>query len=437
MKKYRVFFRVLYTLMFIFSANSFHFVKLFPSLWWCPVLAFLLSNLLIGCFDLKIKNIRLAICNHGWLTLTAFSLSVIVSAVYHTVLIISPLSWGWSMLVCYLAHLIFFWNGIISVYCTSVQLGIKQRIIGAICGPIPIAHLFALNKIIKITKKEVLFESEKLLLNQNRKQLELCKTKYPIVLVHGVFFRDSKYFNYWGRVSSELIKNGAVIYYGEHQSALSISESGKELAERIKDIVNKSGCSKVNIIAHSKGGLDCREAVANWGIGELVASLTTVSTPHRGCYFAEHLLDKLPEDIKNKAALIYNNGAKRLGDSNPDFLAAVNDLKPSVCQPKDKELGVPEGIYCQSVGSIQKKAASGRFPVNISYRFVKKYDGENDGLVSEESFRWGEKYTLVKPKGDRGISHADMIDLNRENIEGFDVREFYVELVNDLKKRGF
>ena len=30
-----------------------------------------------------------------------------------------------------------------------------------------------------------------------------------------------------------------------------------------------------------------------------------------------------------------------------------------------------------------------------------------------------------------------MIDLNRENIPGFDVREFYVELVADLKQRGF
>lgn len=29
-----------------------------------------------------------------------------------------------------------------------------------------------------------------------------------------------------------------------------------------------------------------------------------------------------------------------------------------------------------------------------------------------------------------------MIDLNRENIPDFDVREFYVELVHDLKSRG-
>lgn len=36
-----------------------------------------------------------------------------------------------------------------------------------------------------------------------------------------------------------------------------------------------------------------------------------------------------------------------------------------------------------------------------------------------------------------GISHGDVIDLNRENIPGFDVREFYVDLVHDLKERGF
>jgi triacylglycerol lipase len=29
-----------------------------------------------------------------------------------------------------------------------------------------------------------------------------------------------------------------------------------------------------------------------------------------------------------------------------------------------------------------------------------------------------------------------MIDLFRENIDGFDVREFYVDIVKDLKERG-
>lgn len=428
---------MMFTAAFVFSANSFHLIKSFPKFWWCPVVCFIVSNILIGSFDLKVKNTRLAICNHGRAALSSFCISVALSVVYHIVLIFSSCSWGWSMLISYFAHLLFFWNGIICVYCTSIQLGIKQRIIGALCGPVPIANLFALRGIIKTTKKEVVFESEKILLNEERKNLRVCETKYPIVLVHGVFFRDSKYFNYWGRIPAELIKNGAVIYYGEHQSALSTVESGRELAERIKEVVNNTGCQKVNIIAHSKGGLDCREAVANHGIKDMVASITTINTPHRGCIFAEHLLDKISADLKNRAAVMYNNGAKRLGDTSPDFLAAVNDLRRSVCIKQDLELGTPEGIYCQSIGSIQKKATSGKFPVNLSYNLVKKYDGENDGLVSADSFAWGENYILIKPNGERGISHGDMIDLNRENIDGFDVREFYVDLVNDLKKRGF
>jgi triacylglycerol lipase len=29
-----------------------------------------------------------------------------------------------------------------------------------------------------------------------------------------------------------------------------------------------------------------------------------------------------------------------------------------------------------------------------------------------------------------------MIDLNRENIDGFDIREFYISVVQGLKERG-
>lgn len=65
------------------------------------------------------------------------------------------------------------------------------------------------------------------------------------------------------------------------------------------------------------------------------------------------------------------------------------------------------------------------------------FDGENDGLVSVNSMKWGNRFIFLEPKSKRGITHGDVIDLNRENIKGFDVREFYVNLVNDLKVRGF
>lgn len=170
--------------------------------------------------------------------------------------------------------------------------------------------------------------------------------KFPLLLVHGVFFRDFDHFNYWGRIPEELIKNGATIYYGEHNSAAAVKDSALELEKRIKEIVAQTGCGKVNIIAHSKGGLDSRAAIA--------------------------------------------------------------------------------------------MTSAGQFPLNFTYHLVKYFDGANDGLVGVDSFKWGSALKMVRlEKKGRGISHGDMIDLNRENLKGLDVREFYVQLVSDLREKGF
>jgi triacylglycerol lipase len=185
-----------------------------------------------------------------------------------------------------------------------------------------------------------------------------------------------------------------------------------------------------------------RYALQNCGVAPLVASLTTVNTPHTGCIFADFLLKTFPESVKTKIASAYNKAAHKLGDPDPDFMAAVSDLTATGCAALEPMLAgnshpeTLEGIYCQSVGTLLPRARGGRFPLNLAFPIVRFFDGPNDGLVAETAFPFGETYTLLTPTGDRGISHGDIIDLNRENIEGFDVREFYVELVAGLKGRG-
>ena len=95
------------------------------------------------------------------------------------------------------------------------------------------------------------------------------------------------------------------------------------------------------------------------------------------------------------------------------------------------------GIYRRSVGSVMASARAESFPLSLFYHIVNEFDGPNDGLVCEDSFAFGEDFVLLKPKGKKGISHMDVIDLARRDLRDFDVREFYVEMVNDLKKRGF
>ena len=433
---------LLYAAVISFLANSFALVRQAPHVLFVMVPVFLAVNVFAGFWAVKLSDKRFKICQHGTILLCAFYISVILSTIFQIRFAICTMSgdgWGvfWSLIYCIGVHFIVFWNGILCVYLTSTQLGIKLRTIGILCGMIPIANLIALYFIIKATAGECLLESKREQRNLLRKNDQVCATKYPVLMVHGVFFRDSRFFNYWGRIPRELEANGARIFYGNHPSAASVADSAALLKERIEEILTQTGAEKVNIIAHSKGGLDCRYAISRLGISQQVASLTTINTPHRGCLFADYLLSTIPTGIKNTVAQTYNSTLRTLGEENADFLAAVCDLTDAGCRALDAQMPTPEDVYCQSVGSVMKKAAGGQFPLNFSYHLVNHVSGENDGLVSESSFAWGLRYTLLRPSGKRGISHGDMIDLNRTNIPGFDVREFYVELVSDLKNRGF
>lgn len=73
----------------------------------------------------------------------------------------------------------------------------------------------------------------------------------------------------------------------------------------------------------------------------------------------------------------------------------------------------------------------------VPYWVLKLVDGPNDGLVTDRSAVWTNFKGVLTSSGLRGISHGDMIDLTREDYQGFDVLEFYVKLVEELKQMGF
>ena len=405
------------------------------------VLLFFFINIFPTVLGRKIYDEKLIKVRDGYRLLVIFLIVLISTILFYIASIFEYHVNGfillWNAIIVLLALSIVFWNGMIRVYLYSKQLGIKYRGLGLLLGLIPIFNIGMLIKMISICYHEVEVENGKLKLNKKRAKDEICKTKYPVLLVHGVFFRDYEHFNYWGRIPEELEKNGCKIYYGNHSSALGVPKSGKELADRIKMIIEETGCEKVNIIAHSKGGLDARYAISNYGCDKYVASLTTINTPNKGCCFADYLFEHTPDSVKEGLAKTYNAAMKKLGDKKPDFLEAVYDLTSSRVKELNNNMKYKEDVYYQSFGSRLKKATDGRFPMNFTNKFVKYFDGYNDGLVGENSFQYGENYTLIESTTNRGISHADIIDLNRENYPGFDVREFYVKIVSGLKKKGF
>ena len=442
MKRYRTVQYILYTALLSVIANSFCLVARERMTLICLVPLLVFICLFAGTVFPRVQSMRIRFCRHGAVLLNVWVFSLPPAIIYHIVLAVKTLpddhqTLLWSILYCVVAEAIVFWLGILCVYCTSLQLGLKTRVLGVICGLVPIANLLALFVILRTLRDEIDTEYQKEQRNLARKSRQVCKTKYPLLLVHGVFFRDYKHFHYWGRIPAELKANGACIFVGDHESAHPVAQSAAELAERIKTIVRETGCEKVNIIAHSKGGLDCRYALSELGVAPYVASLTTVNTPHRGCLFADHYLGIVSDELKQNVSRVYNAAMRALGDQSPDFLAAVSDLTHRACEERNQQLKDPEGVFCQSIGSVVNRSASGKFPLNVTSALIKPYDGVNDGLVGENSFAWGESYRLIKSDGNRGVSHADMIDLFRENHPEFDVREYFVELVHELKEKGF
>jgi triacylglycerol lipase len=115
------------------------------------------------------------------------------------------------------------------------------------------------------------------------------QTKYPIVLAHGLVGYDSLIglIDYFYGIAPVLKAGGARVYL-THTSQFNTSEArGEQLLAQVQDILATTGAAKVNLIGHSQGGLDVRYVAAV--APGLVASVTTVGTPHKGAELATYL----------------------------------------------------------------------------------------------------------------------------------------------------
>jgi triacylglycerol lipase len=90
--------------------------------------------------------------------------------------------------------------------------------------------------------------------------------------------------------------------------------------------------AKVNLIAHSMGGLDARFVVASLGYGDRVASVTTLSTPHRGSAIADMALGltaNVDPDAMNGLASWLERSLDTPSTVAPDLRAALVALAES------------------------------------------------------------------------------------------------------------
>ena len=269
----------------------------------------------------------------------------------------------------------------------------------------------------------------------------LSNLKYPILLVHGMGFRDYKLVGYWGRIPKILEQMGCKVFLGNQDSNADIETNAKHLAQRIDQIIAETGAEKVNIIAHSKGGLDSRYAISVLGAGARVASLTTISTPHNGSKTVDVLL-KFPKTLVKIGCFFTDCWFRILGDKKPATYRAINAFRTTEAAQFNQRVPDYEKTYYQSYAFVMKKPSSDLF-MWLTNLVVGKIEGENDGLLPPASVKWGEFKGVFTSVNNRGISHCDEIDMRRRAFAKkgdsgvLDIIDVYKSIVADLQKRDF
>jgi pimeloyl-ACP methyl ester carboxylesterase len=112
------------------------------------------------------------------------------------------------------------------------------------------------------------------------------KKPLPAILIHG-YLADASTWNKW----KDLLKKDGISAYPitfnqSDDRCGSASDHAKELSTKIAQIKNQTGQSKVNIIGHSKGGLDARVYLASGA--QDVANLIMIGTPNSGSPIAQN-----------------------------------------------------------------------------------------------------------------------------------------------------
>lgn len=257
------------------------------------------------------------------------------------------------------------------------------------------------------------------------------ETRYPIVLVHGIAIKDVKFFKAFGRIEKVLKKQGYSVFTAKTDGFGTIENNAGQLKDYIDKLLENEHTEKVNLIAHSKGGLDSKYMIENLGMENAVASLTTLCTPHKGSPIASNIL-RLPKFIKKFIAFWINFWYRIFGDKKPNSLEVCKQLQ-SAPQTETATLSVGN-IYCQSFSTTLKKSRDD-FIMGIPLKFCRHFDNDaSDGLVTLSSAKFANyRGECIEDS----ISHSQIVDFMAGKKKKEKIYAFYGNLCAELAEMGF
>lgn len=257
-------------------------------------------------------------------------------------------------------------------------------------------------------------------------QSTYTRTKYPIVLVHGLFGFDSilGVYDYWYGIGDELKAGGASVYTASVSAANSSEVRGEQLIRDLDRLRAITGKSKFNLMGHSHGGPTIRYVASVRP--DLVASATLIGAPNTGSPVADGVSGALPpgSPLRGFVAGFVNAFAGFLGAVSGNLdpqnsLAALGSLSSAgssafnARHPQGKPTtscgsgaATVNGVRYYSMGGTSvltnvfdiSDAALGAGGLFFGFE-------QNDGLVGRCSSRWG---TVLRDN--YGWNHLDEVN---------------------------
>lgn len=280
--------------------------------------------------------------------------------------------------------------------------------------------------------------------------------QYPIVLVHGFMDKGGAFVG----LEDALRADGHVVERVSLPPIAPVAVRAEHLAAQVDAILAANGVAKVNLIAHSMGGLDSRYLVHHLGYADKVASITTIATPHRGSAVADTVLGWTDTDNKwvdwlmDKLVMVLESQFD--GGEEEDLIGALEDLSVDKAVGFNAETPDADGVFYQSWAGVSSPIA--RWPADVEAQCgdvlaAQPYflgfgndrmatmlvplsavaGGINDGVVSLHSAQWGRM---------RGCIPADHLDQVKDAggplwITGYDAGRQLRNIAFELSKRGY
>ncbi len=266
-------------------------------------------------------------------------------------------------------------------------------------------------------------------------QPDVIPLRYPVLLCHGYgaiasLFKPAPLHD----ACMLLRRHGITAYASNVEPYARIEPRASNWKKLIRQILSQTGAPKLNIIAHSMGGLDIRYAISALDMEGEIATLTTLSTPHRGTVLADLALST-PTPLKSGIGAFFDwLGDYIYPEAESDSLGPLEQLTPHIMN-REFNIRHPNServdyfSYTAAIGKGTDQDAGSM--LRFQNRYIFEREGINDGFVSVESGKWGKHMQTFT------LSHLEhmKLGLSGERIPLWE--KCWLQMVRNLNKNGY